>query len=339
MKGKLLALLLSLIVSGTAGVYAKSAAAPQNTSETSASSSSVEAVSPVSAQNSDVVKAASQAAAKQTCSTAPVKVSPSANSSSCSQFSKNSAAASSNSAAATASQKSNGSTSSGSCSQNTYCASNSACESTKGNCTQNSCVPGTYQYYCTSNSNCSNSVNSYLNDMISRLTGKTCPSSGSASSSPASTSSKPSSKPSGSSSSSASSGSAATGTYADFQNQVVQLVNQERTSRGLSALSVDTALTKTATLKSQDMAKLGYFDHTSPTYGSPFDMMKQFGISYRTAGENIAMGQTSPQQVMTGWMNSEGHRANILNSSYTKIGVGIAQNSNGQYYWTQQFIG
>ncbi|QAT51310.1 hypothetical protein EQM14_10730 [Caproiciproducens sp. NJN-50] len=175
--------------------------------------------------------------------------------------------------------------------------------------------------------------------MISRLTGKTCPSSGSASSSPASTSSKPSSKPSGSSSSSASSGSAATGTYADFQNQVVQLVNQERTSRGLSALSVDTALTKTATLKSQDMAKLGYFDHTSPTYGSPFDMMKQFGISYRTAGENIAMGQTSPQQVMTGWMNSEGHRANILNSSYTKIGVGIAQNSNGQYYWTQQFIG
>jgi uncharacterized YkwD family protein len=120
---------------------------------------------------------------------------------------------------------------------------------------------------------------------------------------------------------------------------VVQLVNQERTSRGLSALSVDTAVTKSATLKSQDMAKLGYFSHTSPTYGSPFDMMKQLGISYRAAGENIAMGQTTPQQVMNAWMNSEGHRANILNSSFTKIGVGIAQNSNGQYYWTQQFIG
>ena len=68
-------------------------------------------------------------------------------------------------------------------------------------------------------------------------------------------------------------------------------------------------------------------------------MMKQFGISYNTAGENIAMGQTSPSQVMTAWMNSEGHRANILNSSFTKIGVGVAQNANGQYYWTQQFIG
>lgn len=87
------------------------------------------------------------------------------------------------------------------------------------------------------------------------------------------------------------------------------------------------------------MAKLNYFDHTSPTYGSPFDMMKQFGISYRTAGENIAMGQTSPQQVMQGWMNSSGHRANILNSSFTQIGVGIAKNAKGQYIWTQQFIG
>jgi len=87
------------------------------------------------------------------------------------------------------------------------------------------------------------------------------------------------------------------------------------------------------------MAKLNYFDHQSPTYGSPFDMMKQYGISYRAAGENIAMGQTSPQQVMQGWMNSPGHRANILNASFTQIGVGIAQNAQGRYYWTQQFIG
>ena len=68
-------------------------------------------------------------------------------------------------------------------------------------------------------------------------------------------------------------------------------------------------------------------------------MMQQFGISYRTAGENIAMGQTSPAQVMNSWMNSEGHRKNILNASFTQIGVGIAKNANGQYIWTQQFIG
>ena len=87
------------------------------------------------------------------------------------------------------------------------------------------------------------------------------------------------------------------------------------------------------------MANLGYFDHNSPTYGSPFDLMSRYGVSYRSAGENIAMGQTSPQQVMEGWMNSSGHRANILNTSYTKIGVGIARNSSGRYYWTQHFTG
>ena len=79
-----------------------------------------------------------------------------------------------------------------------------------------------------------------------------------------------------------------------------------------------------------------YFSHTSPTYGSPFDMMKQFGISYRTAGENIAMGQQSPQAVVDAWMNSEGHRANILNSSYTQIGMGYVADGN---YWSQMFIG
>ena len=78
-----------------------------------------------------------------------------------------------------------------------------------------------------------------------------------------------------------------------------------------------------------------YFDHTSPTYGSPFDMMKSFGISYNAAGENIAMGQTTPEQVVTSWMNSEGHRANILNGEFTHIGVGYVADGN---VWTQQFI-
>lgn len=132
---------------------------------------------------------------------------------------------------------------------------------------------------------------------------------------------------------------AVSGDYAAFQKRVVELVNAERAKNGLNPLKMNAQVNKTATLKSQDMAKLGYFDHNSPTYGSPFDMMKKYGISYRTAGENIAMGQTTPEQVMKGWMNSPGHRANILKSSFTEIGVGVAKNSSGRLYWTQQFIG
>ena len=127
--------------------------------------------------------------------------------------------------------------------------------------------------------------------------------------------------------------------YTSFQNEVVRLVNVERAKNSLSALTADSLLMKTATVKSQDMASNNYFSHTSPTYGSPFDLMKKMGVTYRSAGENIAMGQTSPAQVMDGWMNSSGHRANILNSSYTKIGVGVVQNSSGRYYWTQHFTG
>lgn len=127
--------------------------------------------------------------------------------------------------------------------------------------------------------------------------------------------------------------------FTDFQTHVIDLVNKERTSRGLNVLSGNTKLSDVATIKSQDMAALGYFDHTSPTYGSPFDMMKQFGIHYQTAGENIAMGQTTPEQVMNDWMNSEGHRANILNAAFTQIGIGIAKDTNGRIYWTQMFIG
>ena len=78
-----------------------------------------------------------------------------------------------------------------------------------------------------------------------------------------------------------------------------------------------------------------YFSHKSPTYGSPFEMIKNFGISYKSAGENIAKGQASPQAVVNAWMNSSGHRANILNSTYTKIGVGYVAEGK---YWTQMFI-
>ncbi|QXE02469.1 CAP domain-containing protein [Terribacillus sp. DMT04] len=121
-----------------------------------------------------------------------------------------------------------------------------------------------------------------------------------------------------------------------FEQQVVELTNQERAKNGLSPLKADVELSKVARAKSQDMADNGYFDHNSPTYGSPFDMMKSFGISYKTAGENIAQGQKTPEEVVQAWMNSQGHRENIMNPDYTNIGVGYVENGN---YWTQQFIG
>ncbi|MGG4266809.1 CAP domain-containing protein [Peribacillus simplex] len=121
-----------------------------------------------------------------------------------------------------------------------------------------------------------------------------------------------------------------------FEQEVVKLTNAEREKQGLAALKVDTELSKVARIKSQDMKDKNYFDHNSPTYGSPFDMMKKFGISYTTAGENIAQGQKTPEEVVQAWMNSQGHRENIMNSSFTHIGVGYVESGN---YWTQQFIG
>ncbi|MBR7553471.1 CAP domain-containing protein [Allobacillus sp. GCM10007491] len=122
----------------------------------------------------------------------------------------------------------------------------------------------------------------------------------------------------------------------EFEQQVVQLTNEERSKHGLQPLKIDTELSKVAREKSRDMATNNYFSHNSPTYGSPFDMMKQFGVDYRTAGENIAKGQRTPQQVVNAWMNSEDHRANILNGNFTHIGVGYVEQGN---HWTQQFIG
>ncbi len=121
-----------------------------------------------------------------------------------------------------------------------------------------------------------------------------------------------------------------------FEEQVVALVNQQRAANGLQPLTLSATLSNAARAKSQDMHDQHYFAHESPTYGSPFDMLKSFGISYRSAGENIAMGYATPEAVMNGWMNSSGHRANILNASYTQIGVGYVADGN---YWTQEFIG
>ncbi|WP_425355456.1 CAP domain-containing protein [Saccharibacillus sacchari] len=119
-----------------------------------------------------------------------------------------------------------------------------------------------------------------------------------------------------------------------FTAKVVYLVNLERRKAGLKPLTIHAGTAKASRLKAMDMSKKGYFDHTSPTYGSPFNLLKLQKVAFRTAGENIAMGQRSPESVMQGWMNSEGHRSNILNPSFTSIGVGYY---NG--YWVQLFIG
>ena len=120
-----------------------------------------------------------------------------------------------------------------------------------------------------------------------------------------------------------------------FEAEVVRLVNQERSKQGIAPLVDDWQLSRVARYKSEDMMSLGYFSHNSPTYGSPFEMMRSFGISYRSAGENIARGYLTPAAVVAAWMNSPGHRANILNSTYTHIGVGYVKTGN---HWTQMFI-
>ncbi|MFF2857619.1 MULTISPECIES: CAP domain-containing protein [unclassified Peribacillus] len=123
------------------------------------------------------------------------------------------------------------------------------------------------------------------------------------------------------------------------EQQVLSLVNEERLKRGLPSLKMDTSISHVAILKSEDMRDSNYFNHTSPRYGSPFEMMKSFGISYKYAGENIAAGQPSADAVMKSWMNSPGHKANILNKNYTHIGIGHVTGGKYTHYWTQQFIG
>nr|WP_040306844.1 SafA/ExsA family spore coat assembly protein [Caloramator australicus] len=123
-----------------------------------------------------------------------------------------------------------------------------------------------------------------------------------------------------------------------LESEVVRLVNIERAKVGLPPLKENWQLSRIARYKSQDMINKNYFSHYSPTYGSPFQMIESFGLRFSAAGENIAMGQRTPQEVMNAWMNSPGHRSNILNPTYTEIGVGLAKDKAGRCYWTQMFI-
>jgi uncharacterized YkwD family protein len=122
------------------------------------------------------------------------------------------------------------------------------------------------------------------------------------------------------------------------ENKVLELVNRERAKQGLQMLAGNSELTRVARKKCQDMINKNYFAHESPTYGSPFQMMEAEGIRFSAAGENIAKGQRSAEEVMSAWMNSPGHRSNIMSPAYTQLGVGMAKDKNGSLYWTQLFI-
>lgn len=123
-----------------------------------------------------------------------------------------------------------------------------------------------------------------------------------------------------------------------LETEVIRLVNAERTKAGVPALTENSEVSRIARIKSEDFIKNNYFSHNSPVYGSPFDMLRSFGVKYTAAAENIAIGQKTAAEVMNSWMNSSGHRSNILNSTYNQIGVGVARNDRGILYWTQIFI-
>ncbi|SHI51101.1 CAP domain-containing protein [Lutispora thermophila] len=128
-----------------------------------------------------------------------------------------------------------------------------------------------------------------------------------------------------------------TGVMTAEEKKILELCNAERAKVGAPALKANNDLTKLARMKSKDMVDKGYFSHQSPTYGSPFDMMKNYGISYMYAGENLAQNTTA-EKAFQAWMNSEGHRKNILNPNFTELGVGIAS-ADGSKMYTQMFIG
>jgi len=139
-------------------------------------------------------------------------------------------------------------------------------------------------------------------------------------------------------SSSNSNGSSNTSTMTSDEKEVFDLINKQRTANGLSALKVDAEVQRVAKIKAQDMVDRGYFSHNSPTYGTPFEMLQSFKVSYKTAGENIA-GNSSNSGAVNAWMNSSGHKANILNGNFTHTGIGVVNSYKYGKIYVQMFIG
>ena len=142
----------------------------------------------------------------------------------------------------------------------------------------------------------------------------------------------------GSSSSGNTSSSTETSNMNSDEKEVFDLINKQRTNNGLAALKNDSEVQRVTRIKAQDMVDNNYFSHTSPTYGSPFDMLKSFKISYKTAGENIA-GNSSNSSAVTAWMNSSGHKANILYSNFNYTGIGVVSSPKYGKMYVQLFIG
>lgn len=123
--------------------------------------------------------------------------------------------------------------------------------------------------------------------------------------------------------------------YHAYVLRIVELVNEERAKAGLAPLTLKEDITEAAQVRATETVQS--FSHTRPDGRHFSTALTEAGVSYRGAGENIAWGQKTPEQVMEGWMNSEGHRANILNEKYTSIGVGYYPSANGVNYWSQLF--
>lgn len=135
-----------------------------------------------------------------------------------------------------------------------------------------------------------------------------------------------------------SSGSNTSSELSNDEKEVFNLINTQRTNNGLPALKINSEVQRVARIKAQDMVDKNYFSHTSPTYGSPFDMLKSFKVSYNSAGENIA-GNSSNSGAVNAWMNSAGHKANILNSSFNYTGIGVVSSPKYGKIFVQMFIG
>lgn len=120
-----------------------------------------------------------------------------------------------------------------------------------------------------------------------------------------------------------------------YARKVAGLVNEERTKRGLNGLKFDESIAAVADVRGSEIQRS--FSHTRPDGSSFYTALLQGNVSYRHCGENIAWGQRTPEEVVNAWMNSEGHRANILSANYTRIGVSYTKNGNGTPYWVQLF--
>ncbi len=129
-----------------------------------------------------------------------------------------------------------------------------------------------------------------------------------------------------------------TSSLSNDEKEVFDLINEQRINNGLQALKIDEEVQRVARIKAQEMVNNNYFSHTSPTYGSPFDMLNSFKISYNTAGENIA-GNSTNTSAVTAWMNSPGHKANILNGKFNYTGIGVVSGSKYGKIYVQMFIG